>query len=472
MSGARRAAALSPEKRGSLFLIVFFAILVLLLALVFATYAGSKRLSEMTDRQDEFFDRNFSEQSSSLNRVIFAVGEALVFAASPHEGRDFPKALEVGQATVNQARIPDIIDSSLLATFLEDDPLYLAERLGASNERYSKAIVGLSGLLDEARAKGDSREGWDVLERFFAAEDAFKELLRERSGLFIQLEGMYYAANRKGLDSLRSRLNANITLFSLLAALLALVSVLFLRSRLAIERELKAHRERLEELVATRTSELGAANERLTSALADREVLIKEIYHRVKNNLTMVAGLIALQQAQARPENLDQAFDGLSQRVYAIANLHEKLYRSADLVHIDFGDYVGELCSALLSSLAADPGRFSLEVQASSASFPAATMIPLGLIVNELVTNSLKHAFPDGRPGRIRVSLEEGEGGLVLQVGDDGLPPTDARAILESQSLGLTIVKSLVRQLGGSLRIDLSGGTTTLITLPRALTGA
>jgi two-component sensor histidine kinase len=460
---------MAPEKRGTLFLVVFFSILGLLVALVLATYVGSKRLSEMTDRQDEFFDRNFSEQSSSLNRVIFAVSDALVYAASSAGKYDFSTALELGQGSVNQARIPDTIDPSLLATFLEEDPLYLAERLGKSNERYAAAKAELSGLIDEARAKGDTREGRELLARFFAAEAAFKEVLRERSSLFIQLEGMYYSANRRGLDDLRSRINVNIDLFSLLAALLAVVAVLFLRSRLAIEGELKTHREKLEELVATRTGELGSANERLRSALADREVLIKEIYHRVKNNLAMIAGLISLQQAEARPESLDQAFDGLSQRVYAIANLHEKLYRSADLVNIAFGDYVGELCATLVSSLASDPGRLALDVGASPVRFPASTMISLGLIVNELVTNSIKHAFPDGRGGTIRVSLEEEGGDFLLKVGDDGLPPADEKAILESSSLGWTIVKSLVRQLGGSLGLSLAQGTTTTVRFPHSL---
>jgi two-component sensor histidine kinase len=154
--------------------------------------------------------------------------------------------------------------------------------------------------------------------------------------------------------------------------------------------------------------------------------------------------------------------------------LHEKLYRSDDLANIAFRDYAEDLGRSLVATLSGDPDAISFELESCEARFPADTLIALGLVMNELITNSLKHAFKDGRRGRIRVSLAvEGED-FILESRDDGEAPADEKLITESESLGWTLVKGLVRQLGGTLRLDLRGGTGTIIRFPRstALEGA
>lgn len=458
----------SGSRRGTALLVAFAAILAVLIFLVAITYRGSIELRILVDDERATFERNIDDQGSSLNRVIFAVNDCLLAAAREGAKPDFARLMALGQAVVNHAGIPTIVEPSSLSTILGEDPLFLAERLSQANGRFRDSVSELTRLLEGVRSLGDTGEGRARLGEFLHSSGDFMEELKSASSLLNQVSGAYHAARRETLKHLNSHIDRNLVELSFLAALLVAVSIVYFMSRLSIERELRAHREHLEELVATRTDELAATNARLLAALGEKEVLIKEVYHRVKNNLSMVAALVALQRDDARAENLDQAFEELSQRLGAISLIHEKLYRSADLTNIDFGEYAMELCESLIQSLARDPASISFELESSDVSFSPDTLIPLGLIITELVTNSIKYAFKDRAGGMIGVSLGPGEreGTFLLKVRDDGTPPIDEAAILQSKSLGAVLVQSLAKQIGGNLELDLSGGTAVTISFP------
>ncbi len=456
----------AKRKRETALRYSFFVVLACLAVFIVLAYVGNLQLASQIDEDRAAFERNIYEQSTSLNRVVFAVYDLLRHSTDDGGNAGFAGIVRLGQAALNNAAIPAIIEPSFLSPFLGDDPLFLAERAAKSNERYLERVGSLTALLAAAEASGNTEEGRTRLGAFLAPAAGFMEELRDRSMLYIQIEGAYHSANRGNLARLHSRISTNLAEFSIITVLLIVISMLFFRSRMTIEREIKAHRDHLAELVAERTDELGATNSRLRAALGEKEVLLKEVYHRVKNNLAIVASLISLQQTEAKPENLEEAFDGLSKRVGAISLIHERLYRSADLSSIAFRDYVGELSRTLIYSLSRNPAAIALDLSGSDANFGPDILVPLGLIITELVTNSLKYAFK-GRPGgRIGISLAETGEGFVLEVRDDGTPPADRRTILESKSLGAILVTSLVAQIGGSLELELSGGTRAIIRFP------
>jgi two-component sensor histidine kinase len=209
-----------------------------------------------------------------------------------------------------------------------------------------------------------------------------------------------------------------------------------------------------------------SAEERLQASLREKEVLLREIHHRVKNNLQVVHSLLYLQAnaiaGEVDPVALD-AFRHSQARIKSMAAIHDRLYRAVDLAKIDFDDYLHALIPDLLRLY---PGseRISVHMAARGAHLSIDTAIPCGLIVNELVTNSLEHAFADRRAGRIDVSLAQPDGGpFELVVADDGIgfpPGMDWR---NRKTLGLQLVSDLVSQIDGDVAFETDGGTRYLI---------
>lgn len=198
-----------------------------------------------------------------------------------------------------------------------------------------------------------------------------------------------------------------------------------------------------------------------TRALEQRNILLREVYHRVKNNLQVVDGMIMLQALKVSDADARDALVGLSLRIQALGLVHQQLMGSADLRTFDVASFLKEL-TANLAEGAADP-RVALSVDAVAIPVGLDFAIPLGLVVTELVTNSLKHAFPDSG-GEISVRLQpDALGGIIVTVRDDGvgLPTGDVE-----QGLGSRLVKQLVAQLGGEMSITRDGGTATQILVP------
>jgi PAS domain S-box-containing protein len=201
----------------------------------------------------------------------------------------------------------------------------------------------------------------------------------------------------------------------------------------------------------------------LRQALDEKEVLLKEVHHRVKNNLQIISSLLSL-QADALNDPRDHAlFKESEGRVRSMALIHERLYKSADLARVDFRDYVESLVTSLFFSY--QRASVASELDVCDARLPLDTAIPCGLIINELVSNALKHAFPDERKGTVTISMrEDSDGSLHLEVRDDGIGLPEEVDPETGKTLGLNLVSILTKQLQGVLDIERNGGTVFHVT--------
>jgi two-component sensor histidine kinase len=232
-----------------------------------------------------------------------------------------------------------------------------------------------------------------------------------------------------------------------------------------------AERNRAEDALRQARASLEATVERRTaelqSLLAQKNVLLQEVHHRVKNNLQVVSSVLHMQSRQIQDPGLRTALQDSEDRVRAIALVHEKLYDARDLASIDVRRYLESLGAGLVRA-ASGPTKVALDFDGADLMLGIDTAIPCGLIVNELISNALKHAFPGRASGRIAVRIHKNER-ISLDVADDGVgfPPTmDFRS---TPTLGLRLVSSLTQQLGGTIELDRSQGTCFQIRLPREL---
>ena len=205
--------------------------------------------------------------------------------------------------------------------------------------------------------------------------------------------------------------------------------------------------------------------EKIRASLREKEILLKEIHHRVKNNLQIISSLLNLQSAHIRDPRALEVFKEGQGRVRSMALIHEKLYHSADLARVDFSEYIRNLAAYLFRSYEVSAGAVSLNVRAEGVLLPVDTAIPCGLIINELVSNSLKHAFPGETGGSINIRLRPaGAERLTLCVSDDGVGLPDGFDVRDTPSLGLQLVNTLARQLGGEVVVGDGAGSRFSIT--------
>ncbi len=208
-------------------------------------------------------------------------------------------------------------------------------------------------------------------------------------------------------------------------------------------------------LVAVDISERKKAEEKIRASLTEKEVLLKEIHHRVKNNLQVISSLLYLQSKNTKDlEALNQLQES-RHRVRSMALIHEKLYRSKDLVKIDFNDYLKNLLSSLFNSYKSNKAKINLKIDVDNIFLNIHTAIPCGLIVNEIVSNSLKHAFPNGNEGNIMISLKRKSSEMIeLTAADDGIGLPDDIDVEKFNSLGMKLIHMFTEQLSGELRIN------------------
>ena len=205
-------------------------------------------------------------------------------------------------------------------------------------------------------------------------------------------------------------------------------------------------------------------------ALQEKDVLLGEIHHRVKNNLQIVHSLLDLQSAQISDASVIAMLRDSQNRIRSMALIHQTLYQSKDFAKVEFGTFLDSFVPMLVSSYTVNAERVVLHVAADGIHLPINAAIPCGLIVNELISNALKHAFPDGRHGQLQVELTESpDGQLVLAVSDDGVGLPAGLDPRTSTTLGLQLVMLLTDQLQGTLSISHGNPTRFAIRFP--LTG-
>jgi two-component sensor histidine kinase len=205
--------------------------------------------------------------------------------------------------------------------------------------------------------------------------------------------------------------------------------------------------------------------ETFKASLRQKEMLLREVHHRIKNNLQIISSLLDIQASWVQDPHLVEMFMDIQNRVISMALIHETLYQSGDFRMVNFGVYVRTLAEQIFRSYNVVPNRIRLQIQADEVMLDTNQAIPCGLILNELLSNCLKHAFPGEQGGEIHIELRSDAAPQVTMIVRDtgvGFPAgVDSR---HAETLGLQLVNSLTEQLGGTLETESNGGTTLKLT--------
>ncbi|BDZ69844.1 hypothetical protein GCM10025861_03610 [Methanobacterium petrolearium] len=240
------------------------------------------------------------------------------------------------------------------------------------------------------------------------------------------------------------------------------------------EIQLKKYKDNLEIMVQEKTAELTSTNreledevkerksteEELKKSLEEKELLMKEIHHRVKNNLMVIYSLLNLQSRYIKDKETKNIFQESQRRARSMALIHELLYQSKQHNEVDFGSYIRTISTELFRNYSLNPEQVELNLETENIMLDINTAVPLGLIVNELVSNSMKHAFSDGKSGKIDINFLKEDGKYVLVVKDDGMGMPPDLDLNNTETLGLQVVDSLITQIHGDLKLIREGGTT------------
>jgi two-component sensor histidine kinase len=191
----------------------------------------------------------------------------------------------------------------------------------------------------------------------------------------------------------------------------------------------------------------------IKNQLKEKQTLLQEIHHRVKNNLQVISSLLSFQQQRATEPEVVELFQQSRNRVAAIALVHERLYQSKNLNHIDFTDYVRDLTQTILLTFGSESSRIQTRIHGGGLRVGVQQAVPCALILNELFTNSLKFAFPEERSGNIQIDLTQdaANGQLRVRIADDGVGLPPEFCLATSKSLGLRLVHRLADQLQGTV---------------------
>lgn len=213
------------------------------------------------------------------------------------------------------------------------------------------------------------------------------------------------------------------------------------------------------QLLEERAQNLEDLTTELESSLQEKEILLKEIHHRVKNNLQIISAITAFHAQTVKEEENKQTFQEYQQRIKALAKIHELLYRSDDLARVDLEDYLRGLIQNLKLSYNINPALIKVEIIVDQIKINLSKAMHIGLIVNELVSNAFKYAFPDNQKGKITIRFAKKDKEVHLQIEDTGIGMKKQMKLTRPKSMGLRIVATSTKQLKGTINLKVNGGT-------------
>jgi two-component sensor histidine kinase len=213
------------------------------------------------------------------------------------------------------------------------------------------------------------------------------------------------------------------------------------------------------QLLSTKNNQLNELNSKLTQSIKDKEVLLKEIHHRVKNNLQLVMSLLNIQAQDSQQTSIQDFLEKGQARIATMALIHQNLYLSDDFLNINFQSYLEILIDNIKKTF--NENKVAIAINSNGNTFGLDTAIPLGLIINEIVCNALKHAFPEDRIGKIQIEIQKKEENTFeLHIGDNGIGNSK---VAKNNSIGLELVTLLVMQLRGKINTINQIGTNYCI---------
>ena len=346
-----------------------------------------------------------------------------------------------------------------LAVIIRHPEIAQAEALTLTKwpDRAGRLALGESGTIYRARA---SHEGQEQLESYQRIKgfSFYVGVGIPRAAIFQRwLEG-----------TLQQGIFAGTALAGLL--LLVAVAISCTRREEVARGELETLNRTLEERVRERTAEVERSAEGLRRLLAEKDVLLREVHHRVKNNLQIISSLLNLYSSKFAGEEAQRSFADCLNQVRAMGLVHELLYRSPNVAGIDFAEYLRVLASRFVLFFGRG-AQVRLNIRSAPLHFDLDMTIPLALMVTEAMTNAFKHAFPGNRTGTINVEVSQRGGATTILVSDDGigLPPDWER--LKTRSLGLKLLGVLAEQIDARLTFRNDRGTTVELVLDQASKG-
>lgn len=341
--------------------------------------------------------------------------------------------MQIGEVYVQQKSMP-------LAKIYFEKALPIFQKNRSS---HLEAFV-LEQLSEIYAAQGDMTLAYELLKRYVPIHDSLSEQNNDDTMKKLTLE---YETKQKDIKiesqyaTLKNQEYAQGALIGGVVALLIIVSLAV--NNIAQKKKANA--------------EITAQKQTVSAALVERESLLKEIHHRVKNNLQIIASLLYLQSGKFENEDFKKVLEEGQGRVRSMALIHQKLYENDDLKSIPFDEYLMELVSEIRASFGMP--KVSLNIEAENIYFDVDTAVPIGLIVNELATNAFKYAFGKEDHGSFSISLTQNDKGYVLNVNDNGKGLPDEVDIKKTKSLGLRLVRMLSQQLEGSFEFEGNNGT-------------
>jgi len=360
----------------------------------------------------------------------------------------------------NEAFFVNEVENELAAIYSNANKPDSAEKYaslalhGATQLKNYLVIQNSSLLLSGAFEKKDPAKAYDFLKISAAAKDTVTNVDKTRQVKQLEIKEKQrvddlHLAEKSAKDQLW--FNTTVALF--LSALI--ISIILYRNNRNKQKANLALQDKNEKIERT-VSELNTAQASLLARNAENELLLKEIHHRVKNNLEVVSSLLALQSNQIDDANTKEAMLEGQNRVQSIGIVHQKLYQGKNLGAIEMKDYFINLSDSILDSFGAHK-RVQVECAMNALNVDIDTAVPLGLIVNELLTNTIKYAFPDGRSGKVQIKLEQKPNGVLqMQISDNGV---GKGTFINGTGFGGQLISLLTQQLGGTMKEDNNNGT-------------
>lgn len=436
-----------------------FSILVNLGAYYYNHHAAAPALRYLTEAQ--LVQRRLGNQASprlSASLYFYLAGVAnqqeRLAQAQQHLRRASADALRSGQGDVSIMVL--LTSADVLRKQGRYGPARTAAQTGLTEARRANytqlTLLAYQALAQVSAAAADWPAAYRYQTRFQGLNDSL--FTQTKAQQLATLATRYQSQQQEAQISLLQRNTAlQQRSRNLLVGGLVVVALMGGASYRRYRRERRFRRQlQAQELeLAARNQALTRTEQRLSQSLDEKEVLLKEVHHRVKNNLQVIASRLALQALEQRANPAVTAALRESQNwVKTISLIHEMLYRSDDLASVEFQPFLEQLVAQLGRALAGGgAGEVACTVAAPGVRLGTSTAVPLGLIINELLSNTYKHAFAGGRPGHVAIELGPEAGGYCLRVRDDGtgLPP--GFSLDSTASLGLRLVRSLARQLEG-----------------------
>jgi two-component sensor histidine kinase len=337
--------------------------------------------------------------------------------------------------------------------------LDLAEKLESDKIPIGQQISGVALRQKLAEHNGDYRAANNALKAIVALEDSLQAA--HQSQLVLNLEAKFLKSEQDkeiaqlSMDQIRSlaelsRRNSWLIAGGITSVLLVIIALVLFR----LYASSKKHKEAL-----------ASKNTVIEAALGEKNILLQEIHHRVKNNLQVISSLLKLQTRHTSDETVLDAISASRTRVQSMALLHQNLYRDHDLKGVQMKEYLENLAENLFDTYNINEDRIKFAHQIDDISLDIDTVIPIGLITNELISNALKHAFKKDTDGELHLRLFQLEGLLVLELIDNGIGLPDKRLIENGQSLGVRLIRSFAEKLNADIEVTSQQGTAIRINI-------